>query len=411
MTESLSFMNLLRWGNAEGIIFALENLSPQERVSALKPLTAVAKKMLTSAAGDFNSDWDGPLSSGHSRSANIILFPTISELKKKIPTDEKFIETDIYTLFPHQLGQIMRAWTHLFAKQLKNYDLQAYLSYAYKWWDYTDVKIAFDAEFTMTTLHTLTAPQLLEFCLMHEEFAYNLFSAAFHQAPPPKMINLEQIDGGILHSDSIAGLVIPTLIHVGTLKQEEVLAWCEYALEMPERKNSDLAWFRRVKKFLKNNELSRLSNPTPRYYLEPYPQLVNIYREITAGLQHPEITADSELETLLPLLDFFEHSTWGGIIICVQSFWLAEEEQTIDRAIKALKFFGFLQAAEVADAANTHWLASHKSVILRNQVPSDETYSQDEKLELEWNEHFPQLQNFIEEKVAHYAKVLALPQP
>ncbi|MDY5585682.1 MAG: hypothetical protein SPG61_07855 [Arcanobacterium sp.] len=408
MTEPVDFMQLLRWGNADGMLFALEALNLSERAAAMAPLRDVAKKIDQSAMGDFAAEWDGPLSSGHTRAATIALFPTLEHLLRAVPTDKDFIETDIYALFPHQLGKIMQTWTQLFASRPQNYDLQAYLQYGYKWWDFNEIHVVFDPAFTMTTLHTLNPPQLLEFCLYREEFAYNLFYAAFHQAPPAKMVNLEQIDGGMIHSTSIAGLVIPTLINIGTLKQDEVLKWCDAALAIPERRKSDLQWFQRLRKFLKENELSRLSNPTPRYWLEPYPQLLKIYREINAGISHPEVAPGSELETLLPLLEVYERSTWGGIMQSVQSFLLADDAEVLPKAAQALKDFGFAGMALTLENAREHWLISHKAPLEQNQMPSDEVYEKDDELDQKWMEQFSELQQFIEEKVEIYAQELGL---
>lgn len=351
---TMNLEELVKYGNADGLLWALLEIPVNERVDELAPLRSVATAIFHSPSGEEDGPWMGPLSEGHSRAACMVLFPTLESVIEDIPFDHHFVEFDMPQLFEQDLARILVAWGERYLKRPDNSDEVASMLKTKTWWDIQEIYVPMTKGIALLyLLGGMNASQIYAWLCGRDELAYRLVRAAFHQ-PGSKGAMLELADTSEMYPDSLGGFLIPSLIRASVLTQGEVIDWCEHALAMDERTKRDKAWFARLKSYLESTTIDVLPGFDDRYWLEPHSQIINAYLDEKAGVSHPLIEARPELERILPFIGFKLHTELGGLMAGLADLHRKDEPELVNRAIDVLRESGLADAADVVEEANLH---------------------------------------------------------
>lgn len=245
MSELLDF---LARGQAENLVRHLQYLDPEERVQVLAPLKPLARLLLRGSPEEISQQWYGPLTREHVHAAEVVLFPDLGSLLRRVPSSDRFIVESLPELFPETaLAQVFVAWGRLYVKAPKNHDRAAAILWATEW---------FNGRFSLS----LPASREVGFLFLTGRFrlgwVYDILVEHPHACrhmvrdvflgPSIKGLSLRQADTCRLPTQTLRDFLLPALCQAEILDPAEVRNWCEFALASQDHSAFEKVWFRQV---------------------------------------------------------------------------------------------------------------------------------------------------------------------
>lgn len=389
---------LLRWGNADGILRALAPLTPDERAARVAPLSAAAAAISQAAPGDTGTHWDGPRSSGHLRAAALVQFPRPADLFTQVPQDRTFIAEDIPVLFPHQAARILHAWGELHLRHPTDRDRADRMLAARHWFSRIDVPVPATRGVALLLLTGgPTAAELYAWPPMHGGFGHRLLRTAFAALGVPGA-GLEDNDSRRARQDSLGGFLVPALIGAGVLRQDEVLAWCEDALHVPGRTQYEASWFHRLRRHLRTHPIPVIAEDTERFWLAPSAQLITADDVRRAGFDGAAELSLPEVQELLPVARLLEALVFSTLTRHTGHLAATGGEQ-LDDVVDVLKASAVPEAADLIRQAEAHARQTHPDAPLPHDTRAA-AWERAERLDDRWLEVEPAVQSWLEARLA-----------
>ncbi|WP_237186179.1 hypothetical protein [Rothia nasimurium] len=244
MSELLDF---LAWGQAENLVYHLQRVELEERMQVLAPLKPLAQAVLKGAPEEVSQQWYGPLTEEHRHAAEVVTFPDLNSLLRKVPLSHRFIRESIPELFPDSLTQVFEAWSGLYIKAPKNYDRTAAILRAAEWFDGRyDISLPASRETGFVFLTGRFHLGWVYDVLVQNPMECRHMVRAVFLGPSIKGLSLRHADEIRLPVQTVRGFLLPALCQAEILDRSEIRNWCEIALESKEHSAFEKVWFRQV---------------------------------------------------------------------------------------------------------------------------------------------------------------------
>lgn len=238
----------LRYGQPVRVMTSIEGLPNATRVRLRPAITEIARAIGDAAIGDRDEHgrWVGELRRGHHYAATTALLATASltQATRLHPIEFPLAYDLIPRLFPLDLVAFVEAWSHRFLANPKAWDRNVGIEAMFDWAQQGLIPAPSQHG---AVLLLISQPRLWQY-LNDRPVLIDTTLPLLFRVPGIKGASVAQRDE-TMSGPSLGASVIPRLVRIGRWTREDVLAWCDIALDVP-RSEYELRWFHQLRRHI-----------------------------------------------------------------------------------------------------------------------------------------------------------------